>query len=85
MPKKNSAAGIGQKIQGTFVTTAQAAQMLGYSHRSGTVNRLIEEGLIEAEHGPGRGLLVYVDSVHAYREHHLKDRHGPGRPRGLQI
>lgn len=65
-----------------FVSTRQAAEMLGYSQRSGSVNRLIEEGLIEAEQGPGHGLLVYVDSIEYYMKHHLS---GPvsrrGRPR----
>ena len=65
-----------------FVSTRKAAEMLGYSTRSGSVNRLIEEGLIEAEQGPGHGLLVYVDSIEYYMKHHLS---GPitrrGRPR----
>jgi excisionase family DNA binding protein len=67
------------------VSTAKAAEILGYSKSSGTIQRLINDGLIEAEHGPGHGLLVYLDSVHAYLEHHLRHRHGPGRPRGAQL
>lgn len=62
-----------------FVSTTQAAELLGYSKRSGSINRLIEEGLIEAEHGPGHGLLVYLDSLESYRQHHLKTG---GRRRG---
>lgn len=89
MAKKSQAVGapeetktLCRKVIRKFVSTRQAAEMLGYSKRSGTVNRLIEEGLIEAEHGPGHGLLVYVDSLEYYMQHHLS---GPvsrrGRPR----
>lgn len=62
-----------------FVSTSQAAELLGYSRKSGSINRLIEEGLIEAEQGPGHGLLVYLDSLESYRQHHLKTG---GRRRG---
>lgn len=71
-----------QRVIGKFVSTAQAAEMLGYSKKSGTINRLIEEGLIEAERGPGHGLLVYVDSLERYLEHYLDaGHHRVGRPR----
>lgn len=77
-PNRNEARGALKN----FVSTKQAAEMLGYSHRSGTIARLIGEGQLEAEHGPGNTILVYLDSVQRFAKHQLAPHiTRVGRPR----
>lgn len=63
-----------------FISVRQAAEMLGYSAASGTVNRLIREGVIEAENGPAHGYMVYLDSVQKLVDSGFTVKRKRGRP-----